>query len=116
MIEAIDISAGMLEFVQQQANENAITNVNSRQISIFDQQLNEESFDVIIAFNVLHYMNDTPALMLRLNSLLKPNGVFISSTACLKEKKRLVRFAVYPFMKLGLIPQIKFYKTSHLNF
>jgi 2-polyprenyl-3-methyl-5-hydroxy-6-metoxy-1,4-benzoquinol methylase len=61
--------SGMLELEQKkQADENAIMNVNYRQVSIFDEHLKEESFDVIIAFNVLHYMSDMPDLMRRSNS------------------------------------------------
>lgn len=114
-IEGIDISSKMLEFAQQQTDELSITNVNYRQISIFDDQLKEESFDAIVAFNVLHYIDDMPALMDRVHSLLKPNGVFISSTACMKEKRSFLRTAVYLAMKLRVLPKIQFYKTTELE-
>ena len=89
-VDAIDISSGMLEFAKKEAEKNSIGNINYLQTSIFDQRFKDEAFDVILAFNVLHYIDDMPRLIERTNTLLKPNGVFISSTACLKEKRREV--------------------------
>ena len=114
-IEAIDISSGMIELAQKRAEENAIANINYRQISIFDEHLGEGTFDVILAFNVLHYINDMPSLIERINSLLKADGIFISSTACLKEKRSFLRSLLFALMKLGIMPRTEFYKKSDLE-
>ena len=71
-IEAIDISSGMIELAQKRAEENAIANINYRQISIFDKHLREGTFDVILAFNVLHYINDMPSLIKRIRIRVTP--------------------------------------------
>ena len=42
-IEAIDISSGMLGFAKKQAEENAITNISYRQVSIFDKGFKNET-------------------------------------------------------------------------
>ena len=114
-IEAIDISSGMIELAHKRAEENAIANVNYRQISIFDEHLREGTFDVILAFNVLHYINDIPSLSKRINSLLKADGIFISSTACLKEKRSFLRSLLFALMKLSIMPRTEFYKKSDLE-
>ncbi len=114
-IEAIDISSGMLEFAQKQAQEKAITNINYRQVSIFDEVFKDETFDVILAFNILHYIEDMPSNVERINSLLKPNGIFISSTACMKEKRSLVRYLVSFLSKIGLVPKMISYKKVELE-
>ncbi len=114
-IEAIDISSGMLEYAQNEAAENAVTNINYKQISIFDESFKEETFDVILAFNVLHYIQDISSLMERINGLLVPNGIFISSTACLKEKRSLIRFAVSLLSKIGVVPKMVSYKKVELE-
>jgi len=105
-IEGIDISSGMLEFAKKQAGKNAITNISYRQVSIFNEGFKDEKFDVILAFNVLHCIEDMPSLIDRINSLLKPNGIFISSTACMKEKRSLVRYLVSFLSKIGIIPKM----------
>jgi len=114
-IEAIDISSGMLGFAKKQAEENAITNISFRQVSIFDEGFKDETFDVILAFNVLHYIEDMASLIERINSLLKLNGVFISSTACMKEKRSLVRFLVSFLSKIGIVPKMISYKKVELE-
>ena len=114
-LEAIDISSGMITLVQKRAEENAIANINYRQISIFDEHLWEGIFDVILAFNVLHYIYDMPSLIKRINSLLKADGVFISSTTYLKEKRSFLRSLLFALMKLGIMPRTEFYKKSDLE-
>jgi 2-polyprenyl-3-methyl-5-hydroxy-6-metoxy-1,4-benzoquinol methylase len=111
-IDAIDISSGMLEFAKRQAEENSISNINYIQTSIFDERFKDETFDVILAFNVLHYIEDMPSLIERINRLLKPNGIFISSTACLKEKRSFLRYLVLTLTKLGIMPKTNFYKKK----
>ncbi len=89
-IDAIDISSGMLEFAKKQAEKDSIANINYIQASIFDERFKDKKYDAILAFNVLHYIEDVPKLIERINTLLKPNGIFVSSTACLKEKRSLL--------------------------
>ena len=114
-IDAIDISLGMLEFAKKQADNSSIDNINYTRASIFDEQFNDKEYDVIFAFNVLHYIEDTPRLIERINTLLKPDGVFISSTACLKEKRSLIGFIVLLLAKIGVMPKIYFYKKNELE-
>jgi 2-polyprenyl-3-methyl-5-hydroxy-6-metoxy-1,4-benzoquinol methylase len=105
----------MLAFAKRQAEEHSIGNINYMQTSIFDEHFKEETFDAILAFNVLHYIEDMPSLIERINGLLKPNGIFISSTACLKEKRSLIRYLVLTLSKLGIMPKTKFYKKNELE-
>lgn len=114
-IDAIDISSGMLEFAKKQAEENSIDNINYMQATIFDERFKENTFDVILAFNVLHYIEELPSLMERINVLLKPNGIFISSTACMKEKRSLVSYLMLLLTKIGIVPRMKFYKKAELE-
>ena len=114
-IEAIDISSGMLDFAKEHAKENSIDNVNYIHTSIFDERFKEETFDAILAFNVLHYIEDMTSLVERINNLLKPNGIFISSTVCLKEKRSLIRFIMSFLSKIGIVPKMISYKKVELE-
>jgi 2-polyprenyl-3-methyl-5-hydroxy-6-metoxy-1,4-benzoquinol methylase len=112
-IDAIDISSGMLEFAKKQAEKDSIANINYIQASIFDERFKDKKYDAILAFNVLHYIEDVPKLIERINTLLKPNGIFVSSTACLKEKRSLVGYLVLLLTKIGMMPKIFFYKKMN---
>ena len=114
-IDAIDISSGMLDFAKDQAEKSSISNVDYIQASIFDERFDNNKYDVILAFNVLHYIDDMPRLINRIHTLLKPNGVFISSTACLKERRSLIGYLVMLLGKIGIIPKIYFYKSNELE-
>jgi 2-polyprenyl-3-methyl-5-hydroxy-6-metoxy-1,4-benzoquinol methylase len=114
-IDAIDISSGMLEFAEKQAEESSIDNINYIKTSLFDERFQDKQFDAILAFNVLHYIEDTQKLIERIDSLLKPNGLFISSTACLREKRSLIGYLVLLLTKLGIMPKTLFYKKNELE-
>tara|TARA_B100000780_G_C21095187_1_gene441648 strand:+ start:1095 stop:1721 length:627 start_codon:yes stop_codon:yes gene_type:complete len=114
-IDAIDISDGMLEFAKEHAKADSISNVNYVKSSIYDERFDNKQYDVILAFNVLHYIDDIPRLINRINTLLKPNGVFISSTACLKERKSIISYLVLLLGKIGIIPKMYFYKINELE-
>ena len=114
-IDAIDISSGMLDFAKEQAEISSISNVDYIQASIFDARFDNNKYNVISAFNVLHYIDDMPRLINRIHTLLKPNGIFISSTACLKERISLIGSLVLLLGKIGLIPKMYFYKSNELE-
>ena len=114
-IDAIDISSGMLAFAKEQAEKASISNIDYIHASIFDERFDNNKYDVILAFNVLHYIDDMPRLINRINTLLQPNGVFISSTACLKERRSLIGYLVLLLGKIGVMPKMYFYKRNELE-
>lgn len=119
-IHAIDISSKMLEIAIEKAEKRKIQNVDFTQAIIFDNRLKSESFDVIMAFGILHLLKDNRQVVQRITELLKPGGLFISSTPCLEEKMSLItRLQFSPFSllgKTGLIPQnFKRFKITELK-
>ena len=119
-INGIDISAKMIEHAKNKAMKSKILNVEFEEISILDTEYEKESFDVILAFNVLHVINNQPQVISRIIQLLKQGGLFISATPCLKEKmilKNKLQLAFYGILiKLGLIPNfLTKFKFSELE-
>lgn len=118
-IQAIDISAKMITAAQRKAAQRNIANVHFAHTTLFDASYPEGSFDVVMAFNILHLMEDIGSVLARINALLKPGGVFISSTPCLGEKRSWVNRLLSPlFMvpsRMGAIPYIRLYKISELE-
>ncbi|MGB2926952.1 MAG: methyltransferase domain-containing protein [Limnothrix sp.] len=119
-IHAIDISSKMIEIAKRKAVASKVENINFVQTDIFDKRYKKESFDVILAFNMLHTVADPQVVMRRVYELLKPEGLFISVTPCLQEKMaflvdiqiQLVRI----LCKIGVIPiPIRRLKSSELD-
>jgi len=118
-IYAIDISSKMLDIAKRKTDENKIENIHFLQSTIFDERYKIGSFDVILAFNVLHYFENIQKHMKRINELLKPEGMFISVTPCSIEKKTFLSFIFSIFIsfivKIGILPYIKFFRFSDLD-
>ena len=117
-VKGIDISSKMVEAAIRKAHEGKILNVDFVQSTIFDERLKGESFDVILAFNILHFFKDTQEVTKRLKELLKPGGLIISVTACMGEKSlsNSLQYLLFkPLIKLGIIPYMRFLKTSELE-
>ncbi len=107
-IHAIDISAKMIEIAKEKAAVAKVENVSFEQSDIFDSKYSNEAYDVILAFNMLHTVPDPQGVVQRINKLLKPEGLFISVTPCLRQKMSFVVNLqiqlVRVLCKLGVIP------------
>ena len=119
-IHAIDISSQMIEIAKEKAAVANVENVSFEQSDIFDSRYSNESYDVILAFNMLHTVPSPQDVMLRINELLKPDGLFISVTPCLRQKMSfLVNLQIQlvrVLCKLGLIPiPIRRIKSSEVE-
>ena len=119
-VHAIDISSKMIEIAREKAAVAKVENVIFEQTDIFDSEFAKESYDVILAFNMLHTVPSPQDVVLRINELLKPEGLFISVTPCLRQKMsflvnvqiQLVRI----LCKIGIIPiPIRRLKSSELD-
>lgn len=119
-IQAIDISSKMIEISKAKATESKVENVDFEQGDIFDEKYKTESFDVILAFNMLHTVPDPQSVVRRIHELLKPDGLFISVTPCLRDKMsfliNLQIQLVRVLCKFGVIPiPIRRTKSSELD-
>lgn len=85
-VTGIDISRKLLAIAEQRKADRKLDNVEFLQTSLFDERFQPGSFDVVTAFYVLHFFEDIDAVFKRIHDLLKPDGLFISETACLGEK------------------------------
>ncbi len=112
-ILGIDISSKMIELAKGKSEKHKVKNIDFAQITLFDEKLKTESFDVILCFYLLHLVEDTPKVMQRINDLLKPGGLIISATPCI----RGTHFGVLlsPMSKIGLLPSITSFKISELK-
>lgn len=119
-IHGLDFSAEMISEATKKKNKLNITNVSFSQGTIFNEDLEPASFDKIIAYSIIHLLEDSEKVIQRLHELLKPGGLLISETACFKDKmdfKTRSVFTTYRFMKrLGIFPlHLNMFKTSDVE-
>jgi len=105
-VTGIDISNKLLSIAEQRRVERNIVNVKFIETTVFDKRFQPQSFDVVMAFYVLHFIEDIDEIFERIHELLKPGAWFIFETACIGEKNKImgkiIRLAGY----IGILPLI----------
>lgn len=82
-VVATDISSKMIEIARQKAESADIGNVEFQCSTLEDFAAEDASFDAVMAHNILHLLEDPQQAIERSYRLLKPGGVFVTSTYCL---------------------------------
>jgi ubiquinone/menaquinone biosynthesis C-methylase UbiE len=115
-ILATDISNSMLDFGRRKANEAGIENITFQQATVENLEAPPASFDVVLALNILHLIDDPVAAVNKVSSLLKPGGYFISGTPCLGDMVfNYYRFIIPVLRLLGKAPPVHYVKRSGLE-
>ena len=107
-IHGLDISTEMINEAIKKKDKANIKNISFSQGTIYNNDFEKASFDNIIAYGIIHLLEDKEKVIQRIYELLKPGGLFISTTACFKDKmafKNSLEFKAYLFIKkLGILP------------
>lgn len=109
-IRAYDISEKMLEIARSRAAEAGIDNVTFERADIIDLDLPEASLDVVMGHSILHLLRPKArkAVLAKVLRLLKPGGVFVSSTVCIAEAKGALARILPPVVRsLPLMPPVQ---------
>jgi len=118
-IHAFDISSKMIDVANIKARNNEIDNIHFSQTTIFDEKFRKETFDTILALNILLYFEDVQKVIQRMYELLKPGGLIITSTACLGEKRTFIGILsssiVFILTKMRILPYLRFFKKHELE-
>ena len=114
-ITASDNSSRMIEIAREKAVTQRVENVRFERATLFDEDLEKGSFDVVMGFNFLHLLEEIPRAVHRVNELLKPGGLFISKTVCLAEQSRLWNLLLAVMKPLGFAPYVKCLKVAELE-
>jgi len=113
-IVATDVSSAMIEIARQKAEHAGVDNVSFRQSGLADFEAPDERFDMVLALNLLHLLPDRTAALGRILRLLKPGGIFISSTACLADRMWFLRPVIRLMQWLGKAPYVSFVGAAEM--
>ncbi|NES99307.1 MAG: class I SAM-dependent methyltransferase [Sphaerospermopsis sp. SIO1G1] len=114
-IRAIDFSANMIEIAKGKAEAENIKNVTFEQSSIDNLDVGEQTYDVILGLSILHLLENKEEVIARIYKMLKPGGIFVTSTACLGDSVSFFKF-IAPIGKfLGLLPILKVFTKEELE-
>ena len=104
-VTATDISSGMIEIARSKLTSTAPKNVVFRQADAAELHASE-AFDVVFATSLLHLVDDVDLVLARAFEQIRPGGLLISKTVCLKHTNALIQ-ALVPIMTwLGFAPRV----------
>jgi ubiquinone/menaquinone biosynthesis C-methylase UbiE len=106
----------MIEIAQGKADAKGIKNITFEQSSIDDLNLPDQSLDVVLGLSILHLLEDKEKVVAKVYNMLRPGGIFISSTACLGDSMMKFIELIAPIGKLfGFMPLVKVFTTKELE-
>ena len=111
---AVDAAPNMIAIANGKKAEAGIENVHFRVGQLKDFTDQGQRFDTILGLNILHLLEDKDEAIGQVYNALKPGGVFVSSTACLKQGINPYRF-IAPFTKLFRLPMVKAFSRLDLE-
>ena len=114
-IRASDLSTRMIEIARDKAKAAGIVNVTFEASSVEGLDVPDASVDVVMAHNILHLLEDRERAIADIHTMLRPGGVFVSSTACIGDMMLPLRLIVPVGRFLRLFPLVKIFSVTELQ-
>lgn len=112
-ILATDISANMIDIALGKAREAGVDNVTFRRTAL-DDLTTEACYDMVMGHSILHLLPDPPAAIAKVRAMLKPGGVFVSSTACIGETMGWLKPVLALMRLVGKAPYVNVFRVRDL--
>jgi len=114
-IRATDISTEMLRIAKARADAAGITNITFECSSIDGLKVLDESLDAVMAHSILHLLENRDEVIARVFRMLKPGGLFISSTICMNDAMWFLKPVIPVMHFFGKAPEVvKFFTVKEL--
>lgn len=113
-IHATDISREMIQIAKEKAASGGIENVTFEEIGIDDLDIPAESLDMVMAHSILHLLEAPEVALEKTYRWLKPGGVMISSTICMREMLPAFRFFGPVLAATQLFPNVRSFRAEDL--
>lgn len=114
-ILATDISPAMIDIARRKAKTEQITNVTFETRAVMGHEKPDSCYDVILALNLLHLLENPGAAITDAYRGLKPGGAFVTSTACIGDMSWYFRIIAPVGYRLRLIPLVKVFTRGQLK-
>ncbi|MDA9981968.1 class I SAM-dependent methyltransferase [Gammaproteobacteria bacterium] len=115
-IHAIDISSKMIEIAQGKADAEKVTNVTFERSTIDNFSVSNQTLDAVLALSILHLLENKEDVIAKVHRMVKPGGIFVTSTACLGDTMMKYIKLIAPIGEiLGIMPVVKIFTTKELE-
>ena len=117
-VVATDLSPQMVAVAENKAKDASIHNVDFQVCDGYTLPFDDQSFDVALLFNVLHFTKEPATLLREAHRLLKSDGYLVGATDCYAEPVPLpvrLMLGIQRLLNLiGVIPFMWYYETEDL--
>ena len=114
-IHAIDISSKMIEIAQGKADAENVKNVTFERSGIEEFSAPDQTFDAALGLSILHLLENKEDVLAKVHKMLKPGGIFVTSTACLGDTMKFFKIVASIGKFFGLMPLVKVFTTKELE-
>lgn len=114
-ILATDFSSRMIEIARDRALAAGVDNVTFEARPADENDAPDATVDAVMAHNLLHLLDDRDRAIADVHRILKPGGVFVTSTACLGDMMFLFRLIIPVGRFLHLFPMVKVFSVAELK-
>ena len=114
-IDAIDISKKMIEIGREKAEAAGVSNLTFSCATLEEFKADSSSLDAVLGLNVIHLVPNRTELITEVARILKPGGIFVSSTGCLGNSYfRFLKILITIFKLLGIMPDVFMFTEDEL--
>ena len=109
-----DNSEKMLDVAREKADRRGITNIRFGRQNIFKLAADDEEYDVVIAGNVLHLLNDPEAAVRELYRVTKRKGRILLPTFVTRASSAFTKATLKIYELFGFNPSMEFTPRSYV--
>ena len=113
-IRAIDFSSKMIGIAREKAQREGVDNVAFEQATIEDLDIPDHSLDAVLGLSILHLLDDRDEVIAKVHRMLKPGGVFVTSTSCIGDTMKFLKLLVPIGRFFGVLPLLEVFTTPEL--
>jgi ubiquinone/menaquinone biosynthesis C-methylase UbiE len=113
-IRAIDFSEKMLDIARAKATDAGVENISFERADIAELTAVDERYDAVLGLSILHLLEDKDAVIGKVFAMLRPGGIFVSSTTCIGDTMKFFKFFAPIGKAMGLLPQLDVMTSSEL--
>lgn len=113
--QATDFSEAMIRIAESKAAQQDCPNLHFCVDTLEGLRGADQHFDAVLAMSLLHLLPDLDTVLADIFSLLKPGGYFVSTSTCIAEHAKILRYILPLGGQLGLVPYVNFFTAAQLR-
>lgn len=114
-LHAIDVSSRMIEIARGKAEAAGVENLSFECAEIDSFRAPESRYDAVMGLSILHLVADREKVIAKVHEMLKPGGLFVTSTPCLGDTMKFFKIVGPIGAFLGLIPRVSVFTADELE-